>query len=164
MSSPIESNKIPQPFHDQILLNLLTSVYKTCNHQMHFKIVHSKTRIQNLEFVNLKCVTYAQAIPLPLIEENNIHDFYDFCHILNYSRPWKEKKRKKKHFPFFFRATDTLANLQIFFYSKCFFFFFFVCLFCFVFLFSGRICDQPCKVINYFTLLKDNNNWHIFCS
>ena len=37
------------------------------NHQICFKMVHSNTKnMQNLEFVNLECVTYAQPIPLAL--------------------------------------------------------------------------------------------------
>ena len=37
---------------------------------MRFKMVHfNKKKTQNLELVNLKCVTYAQLIPLSLEKE-----------------------------------------------------------------------------------------------
>ena len=35
---------------------------------MSFKVVHSNTENANLEFVNPKCVTYTQPIPLSLID------------------------------------------------------------------------------------------------
>ena len=36
------------------------------NHQMHLKMVHFNIKSQNLELVILKCLTYAQPIPLSL--------------------------------------------------------------------------------------------------
>ena len=41
--------------------------YPWWNHQMHFKMVHFNIKTQNLELVNLKCVTCTQPIPLSLI-------------------------------------------------------------------------------------------------
>ena len=45
---------------------------------MRLKLVHSKLkqRTQNLEFVNLKCVTYAQPIPRPLSGMGRHHSVF----------------------------------------------------------------------------------------
>ena len=42
--------------------------YSWRNHQMCFRMVHFNVKMQNLEFVNLQCVTYAQPISLALRE------------------------------------------------------------------------------------------------
>ena len=42
--------------------------YSWCKHQMCFKMVHFNIKTQNLEWVNIKCVIYAQPIPLSVKE------------------------------------------------------------------------------------------------
>ena len=58
------------PFCLFIIKDTLTEYFEICsfwrNHQMYFKMVHFDIKTQNLELDNLKCVTYAQPIPLSL--------------------------------------------------------------------------------------------------
>ena len=43
---------------------------------MHSKMVHFNIKTQNLELVNLKCVTYAQTIHLSLTESKYLQHMY----------------------------------------------------------------------------------------